>query len=39
MESETGFGEPQPQFESDWQTLTDNVKTQALSCGAKGSGA
>lgn len=39
METEGGFGEPQVNFESDWQTLTENVKTQALSCGAKGSGA
>lgn len=38
MESESGMGEPQVQFETDWQTLTNNVKAEALSCGAKGSG-
>jgi len=36
METEGGFSQPQVQFEQDWQTLTDHLKDQALSCGAKG---
>lgn len=36
METESGFTTPQVGFEADWQTLTDNVRQHAMSCGAKG---
>lgn len=36
LETEGGFSPPQVQFESDWQTLTDRLKDQAIGCGAKG---
>ncbi len=36
IDTEGGFAQPQVQFEEDWQTLTDHLKDQAISCGAKG---
>lgn len=36
MATESGFFQPQVDFEQDWQTLTDRLRDQALSCGGHG---